>query len=73
MGFNMKAKGEQIKEKMIENILFALSLSAIIFLTGIILTLFKEALPAFREIGLAKILFSKDFVNIILPKYFATA
>lgn len=66
----MKVKGEKLREKAIEQILFALSLSAIVFLAGIIFTLFREALPAFRDIGFFNMLFSKDWYPTYDPPDF---
>lgn len=66
----MSSKSENLIEKAIEYTLFLLSLSAIIFLGGIIFTLIKEAIPAFKEIGLFKMLLSKDWYPTYDPPDF---
>ncbi len=66
----MKGKGEKFREKLIEYILFALSLSAIIFLAGIVLTLLKEAAPAFRDTGFLNMIVSKDWYPTYEPPDF---
>jgi len=66
----MSIKSENFREKAIEYTLFILSLSAIIFLAGIIFTLIKEAIPAFKEIGFFKMLLSKDWYPTYDPPDF---
>lgn len=63
-------KGEKSREKAVEYILLILSLSTILFLGGIIFTLFKEALPAFKEIGFLKMLVSREWYPTYEPPDF---
>jgi phosphate transport system permease protein len=49
------------KEKIVKTILYFFALSSIIFLTGIVIVLFKEGLPIFQELGLTEFIFGKDW------------
>jgi phosphate transport system permease protein len=49
------------KEKIIKNILLVFAFSSILFLTGIIIVLFKEGAPIFAEVGISEFLFSSDW------------
>lgn len=49
------------KEKIIKNILLVFAFSSILFLTGIIIVLFREGAPIFAEVGIAEFLFSSDW------------
>ena len=52
--FNWKTK-----EKIIKNIFLLIAFSSIVFLTGIILVLFREGLPIFRTVGVFEFVFGK--------------
>jgi len=49
------------KEKVIKNILLIFAFSSILFLTGIIIVLFKEGAPIFSKVGIQDFLFSSDW------------
>lgn len=49
------------KEKVIKNILLFFAFSSILFLTGIIIVLFKEGAPIFSKVGITEFLFSSDW------------
>lgn len=49
------------KEKIIKNILLVFAFSSILFLTGIIIVLFREGAPIFAEVGIFEFLFSSDW------------
>jgi phosphate transport system permease protein len=49
------------KEKIIKNILLLFAFSSILFLTGIIIVLFREGAPIFAEVGISEFLFSSDW------------
>ncbi|PIS46747.1 MAG: phosphate ABC transporter permease subunit PstC [Elusimicrobia bacterium CG08_land_8_20_14_0_20_51_18] len=66
----MAKKGEKIKEKLIEYFLFALSLASLVFLAGIVVTLFRESLPAFRDIGFFRMIAGRDWYPTYDPPDF---
>jgi phosphate transport system permease protein len=49
----------RIKEKIIKWVFTILAFSSLIFLTGIVIVLFKEALPVFREVTLPRFIFGR--------------
>jgi len=49
------------KEKIIKNILLIFAFSSILFLTGIIIVLFREGAPIFSKVGIQEFLFSSDW------------
>lgn len=49
------------KEKIIKNILLLFAFSSILFLTGIIIVLFREGAPIFSKVGIQEFLFSSDW------------
>jgi len=49
------------KEKVIKNILLIFAFSSILFLTGIIIVLFREGAPIFSKVGIQEFLFSSDW------------
>lgn len=49
------------KEKIIKNILLFFAFSSILFLTGIIIVLFREGAPIFSKVGIQDFLFSSDW------------
>ncbi|RAK06629.1 phosphate ABC transporter membrane protein 1 (PhoT family) [Halanaerobium saccharolyticum] len=49
------------KEKIIKNILMLFAFSSILFLTGIIIVLFREGAPIFTKVGISEFLFSSDW------------
>jgi phosphate transport system permease protein len=49
------------KEKVIKNILLLFAFSSILFLTGIIIVLFREGAPIFSKVGIQEFLFSSDW------------
>lgn len=57
----MKMINWKTKEKIVKTILYFFALSSIIFLTGIVIVLFKEGLPIFQELGLTEFIFGKDW------------
>ena len=58
------------KEKIISYILFVFALSSIIFLTGIIIVLFREGLPIFKKIGILNFMFNKEWYPTYDPPSF---
>jgi len=60
------------KERIIKKLLFMFALSSILFLTGIIIVLFKEGLPIFTKVGFGEFLFSKDWYPTYDPADFGT-
>ncbi|SFL50199.1 phosphate ABC transporter permease subunit PstC [Halanaerobium salsuginis] len=55
------------KEKIIKNILLFFAFSSILFLTGIIIVLFKEGAPIFTKVGIHEFLFSSDWYPTYEP------
>lgn len=49
------------KEKIIKVVLFIFALSSILFLTGIVITLFNEGLPIFEKVGILEFIFGKEW------------
>jgi len=49
----------KVRRETAEIILFLIALSSLLFLVGIIIVLFKEGLPTFREISFSQFLFGK--------------
>ena len=49
------------KEKVVENVLFIFALSSIIFLTGIVIVLFREGLPIFGKVGILEFIFGPEW------------
>lgn len=62
--------GQKFKEKFIKWMLFVMSTTSLVFLAGIVLILFKESLPAFKEIGVLKMLTGKDWYPTYDPPDF---
>ena len=58
------------KEKIIKYILLFFALSSIIFLTGIVIVLFREGLPIFRKVGVIDFIFGKDWYPTYDPASF---
>ncbi len=58
------------KEKFIHGILFIFAISSIIFLTGIVIVLFKEGLPIFHRIGLLDFILGKEWYPTYDPPDF---
>ncbi len=58
------------KEKVINYVLFIFALSSILFLTGIIIVLFKEGFPIFRKVGIFKFIFGRDWYPTYDPASF---
>lgn len=58
------------KEKVIKSLLFVFAISSIIFLTGIVIVLFKEGLPIFQEVGIFDFLFGKSWYPTYDPPDF---
>ncbi|MBM7623878.1 PstC family ABC transporter permease [Sporohalobacter salinus] len=49
------------KEKIIKVILFIFALSSILFLTGIVITLFNEGLSIFEKVGILEFVFGHEW------------
>ena len=60
----------KIKEKIVKKILLLFAFSSILFLTGIIIVLFKEGLPIFKEVGLIEFVFGKEWYPTYEPPDF---
>lgn len=58
------------KEKFYQYIFTGLAFSSLIFLIGIMVVLFKEALPIFKEVSLEKFLFGKSWYPTYSPPEF---
>lgn len=58
------------KEKVIKGLLFVFAISSIIFLTGIVIVLFREGLPIFKEVGIFDFLFGKSWYPTYEPPDF---
>ena len=58
------------KEKIIEYILLFFALSSIIFLTGIVIVLFREGLPIFQRVGVLEFVFGKEWYPTYDPADF---
>lgn len=58
------------KEKIVKNLLYFFALSSIIFLTGIVIVLFKEGLPIFKEIGIFDFITGKEWYPTYDPPDF---
>jgi phosphate transport system permease protein len=58
------------KEKIIKYILLFFALSSIIFLTGIVIVLFREGLPIFSKVGVIDFIFGKDWYPTYDPASF---
>lgn len=58
------------KEKVVKIILYLFALSSIIFLTGIIIVLFNEGLPIFKDVGIIEFIFGKDWYPTYDPPDF---
>lgn len=59
-----------LKEKIVKTILLLFAFSSILFLIGIIIVLFKEGLPIFKEIGLIEFIFGKEWYPTYEPPDF---
>lgn len=57
------------EEKIIKKLLFVFAISSIIFLTGIILTLFKEGLPIFRYVGVLEFIFGREWYPTLYEEF----
>ncbi|MEJ6950652.1 phosphate ABC transporter permease subunit PstC [Natronospora cellulosivora (SeqCode)] len=55
------------KEKIVKYILLLFAFSSIVFLTGIIIVLFKEGLPIFRTVGVFEFVFGKIWDPTFYP------
>lgn len=60
----------KMKEKIVKKILLLFAFSSILFLTGIIIVLFKEGLPIFKEVGLFEFIFGKEWYPTYDPPDF---
>jgi len=49
------------EEKIIKKVLFLFAISSVIFLAGIIITLFKEGLPIFEHVGIFEFIFGTEW------------
>ncbi|ADL11655.1 phosphate ABC transporter permease subunit PstC [Acetohalobium arabaticum] len=58
------------KEKIIKVVLFIFALSSILFLTGIVITLFNEGLPIFEKVGILEFVFGKEWYPTYDPPGF---
>lgn len=58
------------KEKIIKYILLFFALSSIIFLTGIVLVLFREGLPIFEKVGILNFIFGREWYPTYEPSSF---
>lgn len=58
------------KERIVQVILLLFAFSSILFLTGIIIVLFKEGLPIFQKIGLLEFIFGKEWYPTYYPSEF---
>lgn len=58
------------KEKVIKGLLFVFAISSIIFLTGIVIVLFREGLPIFKKVGIFDFLFGKSWYPTYEPPDF---
>lgn len=58
------------KEKVIKGLLFVFAISSLIFLTGIVIVLFREGLPIFKEVGIFDFLFGKSWYPTYEPPDF---
>ncbi|MDI3547857.1 MAG: phosphate transport system permease protein [Halanaerobiales bacterium] len=58
------------KEKIVKKVLYIFALSSIIFLTGIVIVLFNEGLPIFKEIGIFDFIFGKEWYPTYDPPSF---
>ncbi len=58
------------KEKIVQIILLLFAFSSIVFLTGIIIVLFKEGLPIFQKVGLIEFIFGKEWYPTYYPPEF---
>lgn len=66
----MKMRQQRIKEKVYGWVFAALAWSSLLFLLGIILTLFKEGLPVFQEVRVSSFLFGRYWYPTALPPEF---
>ncbi|MGE5592332.1 MAG: phosphate ABC transporter permease subunit PstC [Betaproteobacteria bacterium] len=62
----------QIRERLISIVLTVVAFSSLMFLVGIVLVLFKEGLPIFRETGLGEFIFGRDWYPTYDPPSFGT-
>lgn len=60
----------KMKEKIVSKILLLFAFSSILFLTGIIIVLFKEGLPILKEVGLFEFIFGKEWYPTYEPPDF---
>ena len=58
------------KEKIIKYILLFFALSSIIFLTGIVIVLFREGLPIFEKVGILNFIFGREWYPTYEPSSF---
>ncbi len=57
----MKFIDWKTEEKLVKKILFVFAISSIIFLAGIIITLFNEGLPIFEHVSITKFIFGTEW------------
>src|SRR5690554_2841861 len=57
----------KFREKIIQIILLIFALSSILFLTGIVIVLFREGLPVFKEVGLLEFVTGRDWYPTYEP------
>ncbi|MEW6228085.1 MAG: phosphate ABC transporter permease subunit PstC [Bacillota bacterium] len=62
----------RFREKLIHAVLVAVALSSLVFLTGIVLVLFREGLPIFRKVGVAHFILGRDWYPTYDPPSFGT-
>lgn len=60
----------KIKEKLYKWIFTVLAFSSLIFLVGIVIVLFKEGLPIFKEVSVANFIFGKSWYPTYSPPEF---
>lgn len=58
------------KEQFVRAILFIFALSSLLFLTGIVLVLFREGLPIFQKVGLMDFIFGREWYPTYDPPDF---
>lgn len=62
----------RIRETLISIVLTVVAFSSLAFLVGIVLVLFREGLPIFRETGLGAFIFGRDWYPTYDPPSFGT-
>lgn len=62
----------RFREKFIHAVLVMVAFSSLVFLTGIMLVLFKEGLPIFQKVGVARFVLGRDWYPTHEPPSFGT-